>query len=371
MSWQFQLLVFAAFIATALSREQRELGRDEVGEAIKKFQEAHEPIKHTMPAYHESKTLAKDADYYIRDGDYKWTVYVFHGKTPNLQLEDAARKAADHFNSRIGFVTSPIVTVDDADLVKELKNKKDRIQSIEDFNARRKSILRFMRVNTFFNNTEWHDPTSEQVVVVAFDRTKKNRYVYPITEAAPTEDELIRWVGGVFISRQIEPVLLSAPLPDSEDEIVNGVHVSVGSTFSGVSADQSKDVVFYSFRNRCHTCNAFTPIVEEIAKYFQDNDSVLFTKMESSANDAAGFAYTAFPSLRIFSRYNKTAEGVELQFDRSSLEGREEETKDTVIELIQKERLSGLAGELEALQSQKRQAVEAEDYDVAKVGLRL
>jgi hypothetical protein len=98
--------------------------------------------KRKMRPFWVSKHLSQDLDFYIQTGDYYRSVYIFEGKQPNAQLRAAAEEAAKHFEAEIAFVVSSFVDENDEDLGKEMKKKKDRVQAVEDWHARRKALMR-------------------------------------------------------------------------------------------------------------------------------------------------------------------------------------------------------------------------------------
>jgi len=79
----------------------------------------------------------------------------------------------------------------------------------------------------------------------------------------------------------------------------------VGSSFSHVAHDPSKDVLVQFYSPTCGHCAKLRPVYERVAAKFADDDSIVVAQMDAVANDVAGLEPEGFPMIVLFSKANK------------------------------------------------------------------
>lgn len=135
--------------------------------------------------------------------------------------------------------------------------------------------------------------------IVIEDRDKRKNYVFPQTETV-TADALGTYVKG-FVDGTLSPTVKSQEPPEKNDEPVK---VIVGKTFDQIVNDKTKDVLVEFYAPWCGHCKTLAPKYEELGKEFQDVDSIVIAKVDSTENDTPA-DIKGFPTLIFYPANNK------------------------------------------------------------------
>merc|ERR1712232_1042720 len=93
------------------------------------------------------------------------------------------------------------------------------------------------------------------------------------------------------------PWLKSEPVP-TDDE--GPVKVLVGTTFSKVAHDETKDVLVDFYAPWCGHCRKFEPLYKELAKKLKHVRSIKITKLDATRNEVEGMTIMSFPTIILF-----------------------------------------------------------------------
>ena len=232
----------------------------------------------------------------IFSGAIKNHLLIFVGKSSAdaEAINAAARDGAKQFKGKVLFVT---VDTDEEDH-----------QRILEFFGMKKEELPAMRL-----------------IHLEDDMTK-----YKPADAALSADNMKSFVQA-FVDGNLKPHLLSDDVPEDWDK--NPVKVLVASNFDAVVFDTTKDVLveFCEYNgpyNRritnmsrgghmifidfffaliqdapwCGHCKQLVPIYDELAAKYQDNDSVLIAKMDSTTNELEHTKIQSFPTIKLYKK---------------------------------------------------------------------
>jgi len=119
-----------------------------------------------------------------------------------------------------------------------------------------------------------------------------------------------------FLEGKLKQHLLSQDLPEDWDK--TGVKTLVASNFDEVAFDKTKDVLVEFYAPWCGHCKQLAPIYDKLGEKFQDSETVVVAKMDSTINELEHTKINSFPTIKLFKK--ETNEVVEYSGERT-LEG--------------------------------------------------
>ncbi|XP_046916185.1 protein disulfide isomerase isoform X2 [Dermatophagoides farinae] len=129
------------------------------------------------------------------------------------------------------------------------------------------------------------------------------------------EQSIKDFVAGV-LDGKIKQHLLSQELPEDWDK--NPVKILVSDNFDSVAFDKEKDVLVEFYAPWCGHCKNLAPVYEQLGEKYKDNQNVLITKMDATANELEHTKIASYPTFKLYKR--DTNEVIEYNGERT-LEG--------------------------------------------------
>ncbi|KAG8865352.1 protein disulfide-isomerase precursor [Tulasnella sp. 330] len=138
-------------------------------------------------------------------------------------------------------------------------------------------------------------PTESFPRFIITDMASGFKYPLPGTPNAASVTEFVKQ----FSAGKLEPSLKSADVPEKNDEPVT---VVVGSEYSKIALDESKDVFIEFYAPWCGHCKRLAPIYEELGEHFSyAKDKLVIAKMDATENDLppnSQFKISGFPTIK-------------------------------------------------------------------------
>jgi protein disulfide-isomerase A1 len=160
----------------------------------------------------------------------------------------------------------------------------------------------------------------DQAPVIIIQNNDGTKYL----KANVQPDEIAPWLKN-YEDGKLTPFVKSEPIPEVNDEPVK---VVVRDNLQEAVFNSGKNVLIEFYAPWCGHCKQLSPILDEVAKSFENDHDVVIAKLDATANDLPKdiFDVKGFPTL-----YFRSASGKLLQYDG----GR---AKEDFIDFIQKNR---------------------------------
>ncbi|KAH9501828.1 hypothetical protein DERF_012640 [Dermatophagoides farinae] len=166
------------------------------------------------------------------------------------------------------------------------------------------------------------------------------------------EQSIKDFVAGV-LDGKIKQHLLSQELPEDWDK--NPVKILVSDNFDSVAFDKEKDVLVEFYAPWCGHCKNLAPVYEQLGEKYKDNQNVLITKMDATANELEHTKIASYPTFKLYKRdtnevieYNgeRTLEGISKFIETGGDYGRA--APDSIVDFNGERTLQGLSEFIES-----------------------
>ncbi|XP_012445894.1 protein disulfide isomerase-like 1-6 [Gossypium raimondii] len=139
---------------------------------------------------------------------------------------------------------------------------------------------------------------SKNTLVTAFDNKGSSKY---LLQSDPTPSNIEEFCSGL-LHGSISTYFKSQPIPDNNNASVLAV---VGKTFDDLVLNSPKNVLLEVYTPWCINCETTSKQVEKLAKHFKGLDSLIFAKIDASANEHPKLQVDNYPSLFLYKAGDK------------------------------------------------------------------
>lgn len=112
--------------------------------------------------------------------------------------------------------------------------------------------------------------------------------------------DALRYFADEYVNGGLRASLLSQPVPENWDAAP--VRILTGKNFDAVALAKDKDVLVEFHAPWCGHCQQLTPVYNELAKIFAEENHVLLTKIDSTVNEIENIKIESLPTLKLFKR---------------------------------------------------------------------
>lgn len=140
---------------------------------------------------------------------------------------------------------------------------------------------------------------SEDIIVAAFDYKISSKY---LLESDPTPTKIEEFCLGL-VQGTLSPYYKSQPIPDNKDADILAI---VGKTFDNLVLISPKNILLEVYTPWCFNCETTSKHIEKLAKHFKGLESLIFARMDASANEHPKFQVDDFPTLLFYPADNKS-----------------------------------------------------------------
>ncbi|KAG8494733.1 hypothetical protein CXB51_012541 [Gossypium anomalum] len=139
---------------------------------------------------------------------------------------------------------------------------------------------------------------SKNTLVTAFDNKGSSKY---LLQSDPTPSNIEEFCSGL-LNGSISIYFKSQAIPDNNNASVLAV---VGKTFDDLVLNSPKNVLLEVYTPWCINCETTSKQIEKLAKHFKGLDSLIFAKIDASANEHPKLQVHDYPSLFLYKAGDK------------------------------------------------------------------
>ncbi|KAH1066477.1 hypothetical protein J1N35_031464 [Gossypium stocksii] len=141
---------------------------------------------------------------------------------------------------------------------------------------------------------------SKNTLVTAFDNKGSSKY---LLQSDPTPSNIEEFCSGL-LHGSISTYFKSQPIPDNVRNNASVLAV-VGKTFDDLVLNSPKNVLLEVYTPWCINCETTSKQIEKLAKHFKGLDSLIFAKIDASANEHPKLQVDDYPSLFLYKAGDK------------------------------------------------------------------
>ncbi|KAF2301213.1 hypothetical protein GH714_020846 [Hevea brasiliensis] len=181
----------------------------------------------------------------------------------------------------------------------EADDFKNLIQPLQEVARKFKSQIIFIHIDVADENlakpflTLYGLEESGNTVVTAFDNRIHSKY---LLQADPTPSNIEEFCSA-FLSGSLSPYFKSQPIPDNKEA---NVQVIVGKTFDDLVLSSPKNVLLEIYTPWCINCETTSKQIEKLAKHFKGLETLVFGKIDASANEHPKLQVDDYPTLLFY-----------------------------------------------------------------------
>ncbi|KAF5741675.1 protein disulfide isomerase-like 1-6 isoform X2 [Tripterygium wilfordii] len=139
---------------------------------------------------------------------------------------------------------------------------------------------------------------TEDTVVTAFDNKMSSKF---LLESDPTPNNIEEFCSGL-LRGTLSPFFKSQPIPDNKEA---SVQIVVGKTFDNLVLDSPMDVLLEVHTPWCINCETTSKQIEKLAKHFKGLDTLMFARIDASANEHPKLQVDNYPTLLYYPASDK------------------------------------------------------------------
>ncbi|KAG6555655.1 hypothetical protein Mapa_002891 [Marchantia paleacea] len=143
----------------------------------------------------------------------------------------------------------------------------------------------------------------DELIVAGFDNSNGLRYVL---DAELKEQNLVTFAEK-FVQGKLDQHYKSERIPKENN---GDVKVVVGKTFESLVLQSPKDLVLLVHTPYCFDCESMGKAFVKVAKHFKGDSSLIFAKVDASANEHPTLKVVNYPAILFYSADSKTKEPV-------------------------------------------------------------
>ncbi|XP_050231328.1 protein disulfide isomerase-like 1-6 [Mercurialis annua] len=197
-------------------------------------------------------------------------------------------------------------------------NFKDLLEPLQEVARKFKSEIMFIYIDIEDENqakpllTLFGLEDSEETLVAAFDNKMNSKY---LLESDPSPSNIEDFCLGL-LHGSLSTYYKSQPIPDNKDA---SIQIIVGKTFDDLVLSSPKNVLLEVYTPWCIACESTSKQIEKLAKHFKGLDSLVFAKIDASANEHPKLQVEEYPTLLFYPAVDK-ANPIKLSAKSSSKE---------------------------------------------------
>lgn len=128
---------------------------------------------------------------------------------------------------------------------------------------------------------------------------RKPRKYKPDIDKAIDEDSLVNFLKNIT-EQKVEQYYLAENVPSDWNKL--SVKVLTGKNFHNITRKKNKDVLVEFYAPWCGHCKKLDPIWKQLASKYRMVKSLVFGKMDATANEVEGLEINGFPTIKLYKK---------------------------------------------------------------------